>query len=230
MALMVKTNTAKHSVSASNPAATDAALPAIGNKQQTFVSEYVKDQNGTQAAIRAGYSAKTANVQGSRLLANVNVRSHIDARLKEVREIVTAETGITLASVVSKIHDLAFFDIRSVLAADGTLSPPSEWPDATAAAIAGIEVFEEFSGVGDNRTLIGHTKKVKLIERTKSLDMLMKHLGGYEKDNAQGAEALGRELRTLGDSERAVRLARLLGSNPEALAAVLTQVAAKAEK
>ena len=43
-------------------------------KQQRFVEEYLIDLNATQAAIRAGYSAKTANEQGARLLANVSVR------------------------------------------------------------------------------------------------------------------------------------------------------------
>lgn len=42
-------------------------------KQQLFVDEYLKDRNGTQAAIRAGYSEKTANEQAARLLANVSV-------------------------------------------------------------------------------------------------------------------------------------------------------------
>lgn len=42
-------------------------------KQAAFVREYMIDHNGTQAAIRAGYSARTANEQASRLLANVNI-------------------------------------------------------------------------------------------------------------------------------------------------------------
>lgn len=44
-------------------------------KQVRFVEEYLIDLNATQAATRAGYSAKTANEQGARLLANVSVRS-----------------------------------------------------------------------------------------------------------------------------------------------------------
>ena len=53
-------------------------------KQERFVEEYLIDLNATQAAIRAGYSAKTAEAQGSRLLSNVNVSAlvadkHVDA-------------------------------------------------------------------------------------------------------------------------------------------------------
>ena len=49
-------------------------------RQQAFVAEYVIHPNGTQAAIRAGYSPRTAVVQGSRLLTNVNVRDAIQER------------------------------------------------------------------------------------------------------------------------------------------------------
>jgi hypothetical protein len=42
-------------------------------KQRRFVDEYLVDLNATQAAIRAGYSARTANEQGARLLANASV-------------------------------------------------------------------------------------------------------------------------------------------------------------
>ncbi len=46
-------------------------------KQKRFVEEYLIDLNATQAAIRAGYSIKTANEQGSQLLANLSVRAGV---------------------------------------------------------------------------------------------------------------------------------------------------------
>lgn len=52
---------------------------ALTDKQQRFVEEYLIDLNATQAAIRAGYSAKTANEQGARLLVNVSVAEAIEA-------------------------------------------------------------------------------------------------------------------------------------------------------
>ncbi len=51
-------------------------------KQACFVEEYLIDLNATQAAIRAGYSPKTAEVQGSRLLGNVTVREAVEAGMK----------------------------------------------------------------------------------------------------------------------------------------------------
>jgi len=53
------------------------------DRRYRFVDEYLLDLNATQAAIRAGYSPKTADVQGARLLANVKVKSSIAARMAE---------------------------------------------------------------------------------------------------------------------------------------------------
>lgn len=53
-------------------------------KQERFVAEYLIDLNATQAAIRAGYSAKTAVVQGSRLLTNANVAAAVAAARTKV--------------------------------------------------------------------------------------------------------------------------------------------------
>jgi phage terminase small subunit len=55
---------------------------ALTPKQERFVAEYLIDLNATQAAIRAGYAAKDANVQGSRLLANVSIAALIAKRKK----------------------------------------------------------------------------------------------------------------------------------------------------
>ena len=51
----------------------------ITPKQQAFAREYTIDHNGTQAAIRAGYSPKTANEQAARLLTKVSIKDAIRA-------------------------------------------------------------------------------------------------------------------------------------------------------
>lgn len=55
-------------------------------KQQRFIEEYPVDCNATQAAIRAGYSARTANVTGTQLLMKPSIRQAVDARLQAVTE------------------------------------------------------------------------------------------------------------------------------------------------
>ena len=60
-------------------------------RQQRFCDEYLIDLNATQAAIRAGYSKKTANEQGSRLLTNVSVKEYIDERMAEKEKALIAD-------------------------------------------------------------------------------------------------------------------------------------------
>lgn len=70
------------------------AKPArLTPKQEAFVREYLVDLNATQAAIRAGYSAKTANVAGARLLANAKVAEAVaEAKTKRAERVqVTAD-------------------------------------------------------------------------------------------------------------------------------------------
>jgi hypothetical protein len=55
----------------------DGRQRALTPKQMRFTQEFVIDLNATQAAIRAGYSAKTANEQGARLLANASIAAAI---------------------------------------------------------------------------------------------------------------------------------------------------------
>lgn len=64
-------------------------------KQQRFVDEYMVDCNGTQAAIRAGYSKRTAKEQASQLLTKLNIRQEIDKR-----QAALAEEGMITAKMV----------------------------------------------------------------------------------------------------------------------------------
>lgn len=70
-------------------------------KQERFVEEYLIDLNATQAATRAGYSERTANEQGARLLANVSVRSAI----AEAQKARSERTQITQDYVLMSIYD-----------------------------------------------------------------------------------------------------------------------------
>lgn len=58
-------------------------MAKISAKQELFVDEYLIDLNATQAAIRAGYSPKTAEQQGSRLLSNVKVKGRVAEKMAE---------------------------------------------------------------------------------------------------------------------------------------------------
>ena len=88
--------------------------PELTDKQARFCEEYLIDLNATQAAIRAGYSEKTANEQGARLLANVSVQEKI-AELKAER---SKRTEITQDSVIQELAAVARAEVKGVRAVD----------------------------------------------------------------------------------------------------------------
>lgn len=66
-------------------------IVALSAKQQRFCDEYLIDLNATQAAIRSGYSEKTAYSQGQRLLKHVEAKSYIEARMAEKEKELIAD-------------------------------------------------------------------------------------------------------------------------------------------
>ncbi|MCP1404437.1 terminase small subunit [Achromobacter insolitus] len=146
---------------------------SLNEKQRRFAAEYLIDLNAKQAAIRAGYSPKTAESQGSRLLSNAKVAKAIQAG-KEAR---AARTEITQDRVLQELARLAFFDIRQLYHEDGRLKAPHELDDDTAAAVAQLESIEEYAGRGEDREAIGTTKKAKTFSKDAALALAMRHLG-----------------------------------------------------
>ncbi|MGN6312865.1 MAG: terminase small subunit [Rhodanobacteraceae bacterium] len=138
-------------------------------RQRLFVAEYLTDLNATQAAIRAGYSAKTAEVQGPRLLGNVRVADAI-AQAMKARE---KRTEITQDRVLKELARIAFFDIRRLYNADGTLKKPHELDDEAAAVLSAIEVIE----TGAEGGAVLAIKKAKVFDKGNALTLAMRHLG-----------------------------------------------------
>jgi phage terminase small subunit len=83
----------------------------LTSKQKRFVEEYLIDLNATQAAIRAGYSKKTANEQAGRLLVNVSIQTEIKKAMDERSK----RTEIKADDVVKELAHIAFDDIKNYL-------------------------------------------------------------------------------------------------------------------
>lgn len=179
-----------------NKPAPDASRGADGltQKKRAFVAEYLRNKNGTQAAIKAGYSAKTAQQASSRLLKDAVIRAAITQHQAAVMEKVQAEAGITLERTLREIARLAFFDPRRMFDKDGHPLPIHQLDDDTAAVVAGLDVLEEWEGSGEDRRLVGHVKKWKLADKGGALEKLMKHLDGYNADNKGKAQPLAEAL------------------------------------
>lgn len=149
-----------------------AAGAGLTDKQLAFCAEYLVDLNATQAAIRAGYSKKTAKSTGFQNMERPEIRVEIQKLMDDRSQ----RTEITSDAVIREVARLAFSDVRKLFDENGAMLPIDKWPDGMAAAIASVEVDELFEGFGENRIQVGYTKKVKIWDKPKSLEMLGKHL------------------------------------------------------
>ena len=140
-------------------------------KQAAFVKEYLIDKNATQAAIRAGYSAKTADRIGPELLGKTCVEAAVNRNLIKQQE----RTEVTADRVLRELANIAFADTRRLYREDGSFKSPGELDDRTASALAGIDT-EERDGEDGYRA---YTRKVKQWDKVKALELLGKHLGLY---------------------------------------------------
>lgn len=157
-------------------------------KRKAFVEFYFANgENATQAAISAGFSAKTAGVTGAKMLKDPRVLAEITRRRSEL----CANLEISTERILKERARLAFYDPRKLFDSDGKPIPIHLLDDDTAAALAGLDVHEEYAGTGDDRVFVGYTKKYKLPDKNSSLTALEKIKGMYEQDNKQAGEAAG---------------------------------------
>ena len=141
-------------------------MAKLTDKQELFAREYLKDLNATQAAIRAGYSVKTAQEQASRLLSNVMVQSHISELKAERNE----EVGIDATYVLRRLVEIDQMDVLDILLPNGELKPIKDWPKTWRTTLSGMDVTEM---AGDDP---GFLKKIKWPDKVKNLELLGKHV------------------------------------------------------
>lgn len=138
-------------------------------KQARFVAEYLIDHNATQAAIRAGYSRRTAYSIGQENLKKPVIATAL-AR-KAGQQLASAELSAT--RVLEEIRRLALSDVRQLFDERGDLRPLHTLTAEQAACIAGVEVIIKNAKAGDGVTDTIH--KIKVWDKPKSLEMLAKH-------------------------------------------------------
>lgn len=160
-------------------------------RHEKFADSYLLSFSATKAAIAAGYSAKTATQSGYKLLRRPDVQQYLSER----RATLAASTGVTLERVVAELSRVAFADLRDVI----------DWGARAVKVSDALTIDMAFAEPKDSDTLspdvaaavaeVSQGKagfKVKLHNKTNALDMLMKHLGGYERDNSQKGDAIAR--------------------------------------
>lgn len=165
-------------------------------RHRVFVNEYLRDQHGANAAIRAGYAAHSASNRASQLLAREDVRREIDRKLKEME----ANLGFKAEDVLRRLWEVGNVDIANAFNESGGLRPIHDIPVETRRAIAAIDEDELFEGLGRDRQQVGVTKKIKFHQKVEALVALGKYFKLFTEkveltDNTDLAEKIrkGRE-------------------------------------
>lgn len=155
-------------------------MAKLTKRQQRFVNEYLIDLNATQAAIRAGYSTKTADQQGSRLLGNVNVQTELQKRRKKIEE----KLEITQESVIN--------ELIAIIRANG-----ADYAKVVSTRKTGTRI--EFTPTDDlepeKLRAISSIKKnqqgmeIKLYDKLRAVELLGKFMGWFERNDSDNTGA-----------------------------------------
>ena len=158
---------------------------ALTDKQLRFAMEYPTDYNATRAAIRAGYSKKTAYSQGQRLLKNVEVQKKIKERQKELLD----ATFVTQERIVSELAKTAFYDIDDFVQVKDEVVDAGDGNTVTIQQVViRTDVPAEKRGaiMGIKKTQAGI--EVKLGDKIKALEDLAGMCKGASEGSSDGRE------------------------------------------
>lgn len=144
----------------------------LSERQAAFVAEFLIDLNATQAAIRAGYSEKTAKSQAARLLTNPKVQDAV-ANGKSKR---MERCQIDSDYVLNRLYEIDTMDVIDILNRDGSLKNVHDWPKVWRQTISGLDIQELASNSDDEESTIATMKKIKWPDKVKNLELLGKHV------------------------------------------------------
>ena len=156
-------------------------------KQQRFVEEYLIDLNATQAAIRSGYSEKTAKSIGQENLTKPDIQKAIEEAQNKRQE----QTQIDAAYVLKRLVEIDQMDVLDIMDDDGNVKPLRDWPKIWRQYISNIETISMDDGDG-------WLKKIKWPDKVKNLELLGKHdsIGAF-KDKVEHSGKL--EIQSISD-------------------------------
>lgn len=153
----------------------------LTGKQERFVEEYLVDLNGTQAAIRAGYSERSARSQANRLLTNDDIQKGLSEGAKARSE----RTKIDADWLLTRLAAEAEADIADLYTKEGSLMPVHDWPITwRQGLISGLDVEQQYAYKDGEKVPDGVVTKVKLSDRVKRLELIGRHIDvGAFKEN-----------------------------------------------
>lgn len=142
------------------------------DKEKVFVHEYLTDNCGKDAAIRAGYSVRTAVKIAAELLQKPHIRGWLDERIEQKCE----KLDVTVERIVQELALIGFQNLAGAFNKDNSLKSIADMPEDIQRVISGIDIDELFEGRGEDREHIGYTKKIRSWNKVDALKLLGQHL------------------------------------------------------
>ena len=143
-------------------------MAELNQRQEMFCREYIKDLNGTQAAIRAGYSPRTADRMAYELLKKPEIQAFVlQSKAERVEEV-----KIDANYVLKRLIEIDEMDVADILDDGGDFLPIRKWPKTWRTTLSGLDIA--IINSGDTETIL---KKIKWPDKVKNLELLGKHIG-----------------------------------------------------
>ena len=152
----------------------DEADKELNDQHKLFCEEYIINFNATDAAIKAGYSEKTASSQASRLLRNVNIQAYI----KDLNEKRSERVQVTADDILKEYCKIAFCDVSDFYDERG-LKPISELSDKAKASVSSYAIKRVKNSNGEFEDV----PIMKFHDKLKALELAGKCLGIGEESN-----------------------------------------------
>ena len=143
-------------------------MAELNQRQEMFCREYIKDLNGTQAAIRAGYSPRTADRMAYELLKKPEIQAFVlQSKAERVEEV-----KVDANYVLKRLIEIDEMDVADILDDGGDFLPIRSWPKVWRTTLSGLDIA--IINSGDTETIL---KKIKWPDKVKNLELLGKHIG-----------------------------------------------------
>lgn len=178
-------------------------IKTLTPKQQLFIIEYLKDFNATQAAVRAGYSKKTAYSIGEENLKKPEIRKAITEKMEKRAQRLNVDAD----DVLRRLVEIDQMDLLDILNDDLSIKPLGEWSEVWRKTVRSIDLVEQFAVIDGSREQIGFIKKLKLPDKIKNLELIGRHVDVQAwKDKAEVDVKQHMTIAALADEIRKERL------------------------
>jgi phage terminase small subunit len=184
--------------------ASQNGLHPLSPRERNFVGEYLIDLHGTKAAIRAGYSPRSAAVQASDLLK----RPHIIAAIQERRNCHAKRLDVSAERILDELASCAFSNMQDFWPAPGEHIDLSTMERRLTAAVQSIKIKETLVAGEDGKpAMLERQTELKLYNKIAALEKLGNHLGLFEGEKK---DSLVDRVRKMTPEQRVARMKEIM--------------------